>query len=225
MASSINASTAGSGGVITTADNSGVLNIQTAGTTAVTVDTSQNVGIGTSSPGVKLDISGGDFRIQQSAATARQRFIAGSNQWNVETSNSTNGYAIYDAAAGQLRTFIDTSGNFQFNSGYGSAATAYGTRAWVNFNGSTGAIRTSGNVSSITVTGTGNYTVNLTNAMPDTNYAVVGGIAKNGGGVSASNSAWGSLGETKTTSSFLVEIFNLNAAYINVATIQVAVIR
>jgi hypothetical protein len=50
MASSINASTSGAGGVITTADNSGVLNIQTAGTTAVTVDASQNVGIGTSSP-------------------------------------------------------------------------------------------------------------------------------------------------------------------------------
>jgi hypothetical protein len=54
MASSINASTAGSGGVITTADNSGVLNIQTAGTTAVTVDASQNVGIGATSNGSKL---------------------------------------------------------------------------------------------------------------------------------------------------------------------------
>jgi hypothetical protein len=43
MASSINASTSGAGGVITTADSSGVLNIQTAGTTAVTVDASQNV--------------------------------------------------------------------------------------------------------------------------------------------------------------------------------------
>jgi hypothetical protein len=50
MASSINASTSGAGGVITTADSSGVLNIQTAGTTAVTVDASQNVGIGTTSP-------------------------------------------------------------------------------------------------------------------------------------------------------------------------------
>jgi hypothetical protein len=70
-----------------------------------------NVGIGTSSPGVKLDVNGGDFRIQQSAATARQRFIAGSNQWNVETSNSTNQYAIYDAVAGAARLLIDTSGN------------------------------------------------------------------------------------------------------------------
>jgi hypothetical protein len=46
MASIINASTSGVGGVITTADNSGILNLQTAGTTAITVDASQNVGIG-----------------------------------------------------------------------------------------------------------------------------------------------------------------------------------
>jgi hypothetical protein len=50
MASSINASTSGAGGVITTADNTGILNLQTASTNAVTVDASQNVGIGTTSP-------------------------------------------------------------------------------------------------------------------------------------------------------------------------------
>jgi hypothetical protein len=46
-------------------------------------------------------------------------------------------------------------------------------RAWVNFNGTgTVAIRASFNVSSITDNGTGDYTVNFTNAMPDANYAV-----------------------------------------------------
>jgi hypothetical protein len=84
--------------------------IQSNGTTAITVDSSQNVGIGTGTPGVKLDLNGGDFRIQQTAATARQRFIAGSNQWNVETSNSTNQYAIYDAVAGLARMVINSSG-------------------------------------------------------------------------------------------------------------------
>ncbi len=64
------------------------------------------------------------------------------------------------------------SGNLQFNSGYGSVATAYGCRAWVNFNGTgTVAIRASGNVSSITDNGTGDYTVNFTTAMPNANYA------------------------------------------------------
>jgi hypothetical protein len=42
MASSINASVSGAGGLISTADNSGILNIQTAGTNAITVSASQN---------------------------------------------------------------------------------------------------------------------------------------------------------------------------------------
>lgn len=68
-----------------------------------------------------------------------------------------------------------TSGNLQFNSGYGSVATAYGCRAWVNFNGTgTVAIRASGNVTSITDNGTGDYTVNFTTAMPDANYSTTG---------------------------------------------------
>jgi hypothetical protein len=67
---------------------------------------------------------------------------------------------------------FDSSANFKFNSGYGSVATAYGCRAWVNFNGTgTVAIRASGNVSSITDNGTGDYTVNFTTAMSDANYA------------------------------------------------------
>jgi hypothetical protein len=66
------------------------------------------------------------------------------------------------------------NGDLLFNSGYGSAATAYGCRAWVNFNGTgTVAIRASGNVSSITDNGTGSYTVNFTTTMPDTNYCTV----------------------------------------------------
>lgn len=45
-------------------------------------------------------------------------------------------------------------------------------RAWVNFNGTgTVAIRGSFNVSSITDNGTGDYTANFTNALPDANYS------------------------------------------------------
>jgi hypothetical protein len=57
-----------------------------------------------------------------------------------------------------------------------SGGTQIGTfcRAWVNFNGTgTVAIRASFNVSSITDNGTGDYTVNFTNAMPDANYSAV----------------------------------------------------
>jgi len=46
-------------------------------------------------------------------------------------------------------------------------------KAWVNFNGtSTVAIRASYNVSSITDNGTGDYTINFTNAFTDANYAI-----------------------------------------------------
>jgi hypothetical protein len=59
------------------------------------------------------------------------------------------------------------------------SAPIYGARAWVTFNGTgTPAIRASGNVSSITDNGTGNYTVNFTTAMADTNYAVFGGAPR-----------------------------------------------
>jgi hypothetical protein len=64
------------------------------------------------------------------------------------------------------------SGDLSFNSGYGSAAVAYGCRAWVNFNGTgTVAIRGSGNVSSITDNGTGLYTANFAIAMPDSSFS------------------------------------------------------
>jgi hypothetical protein len=47
-------------------------------------------------------------------------------------------------------------------------------KAWANWSTS-GAINKSYNVSSVTKTGTGSYTVNMTNAMPNTSYAVVVG--------------------------------------------------
>ena len=59
----------------------------------------------------------------------------------------------------------------QFNAS--GSAPVFAARAWVNFNGTgTVAIRASGNVSSITDNATGNYTVNFTTAMPDSDYAV-----------------------------------------------------
>jgi len=43
MTTTLNASTAGAGGFIATSDNSGVLALQTAGTTALSIDASQNI--------------------------------------------------------------------------------------------------------------------------------------------------------------------------------------
>jgi len=60
-------------------------------------------------------------------------------------------------------------------------APIYPCRAWVNFNGTgTVAIRASGNVTSITDNGTGDYTVNFTTAMPDALYSVSQGLQEGG---------------------------------------------
>ena len=105
--------------------------------------------------------------------------VAGNNTITLPTgAGSANQLLKNGATAGSLAfgtATEDASGNLTFNSGYGSSAVAYGCRAWANFNGTgTVAIRASGNVSSITDNGTGDYTVNFTTALADANYSVVG---------------------------------------------------
>ena len=153
------------------------------GSEVMRIDSSGNVGIGTSSPGsaYRLAVSGNNtgMSIQDTGSVGTWldfKTGSGTVQGNIYF-NFTNGYMTFGtAAAGSSQTErarIDSSGNFLFNSGYGSVATAYGCRAWVNFNGTgTVAIRASGNVTSITDNGTGDYTVNFTNAMPDANYTL-----------------------------------------------------
>ena len=65
------------------------------------------------------------------------------------------------------------------------AAPIYACRAWVNFNGiGTVAIRASGNVSSITDNGVGDYTVNFTIGMTSADYCSISSV-----GFAATNSA------------------------------------
>lgn len=55
------------------------------------------------------------------------------------------------------------------------AAPIFACRAWVNFDGTVApAIKGSGNVSSITKNGAGDYTINFATPLPDANYAVHG---------------------------------------------------
>ena len=96
---------------------------------------------------------------------------------NADTSNglkltSDTSGVVEIQSAGTKVAEISAAGVLSANSGYGSVAPVYGVRAWVSFNGTgTVAIKGSANVSSITDNGTGDYTVNFTTAMPDTNYA------------------------------------------------------
>jgi len=79
----------------------------------------------------------------------------------------TNDKLSLTANASNIMTALNASGS----------APIYAARAWVNFNGTgTVAIRASGNVTSITDNGTGDYTVNFTTALPDANYTMAGSL-------------------------------------------------
>jgi hypothetical protein len=217
----------GTSGLKSSGGDDGVLNIQNNGTTAVTVNASGRVGIGTTSPSQLLNVVGGTILQQRDSNSVSiiqsvgasfnriwQRRSAGTNAsptivasgdavgdilWSgydgvgyipaASIQAAIDGTPGTDDMPGRLVFFttadggntvtermrLDSSGNLRFNSGYGSVATAYGCRAWVGFNGTgTPAIIGSGNVSSITDNGTGDFTINFTTALSDANYATTG---------------------------------------------------
>jgi len=208
MPSIINATT--TAGVTVTGDNSGSLQLATNnGTTAVTIDTSQRVAFVAGTAALPAITTTGD-----------------TNTGIFFSAADTIDFAEGGTATGQF----DSSGNFKFNSGFGSVVTAYGCRAWVNFNGTgTPAINGSGNVTSITDNGTGDYTVNFTTAMSDVNYAVVASGSNTGTytGVSAqiNSTSVGNAASTPTTSATRVTFSQPNVGYVDTTYICISVFR
>jgi hypothetical protein len=94
-------------------------------------------------------------------------------------------------------------------------------RAWVNFDGTTspGTIRASGNVSSVTRNGTGDYTVNFTTAMPDANFSAISST-----GVDITNTQTAAIG-ARATSSVRVFMFSSSDVLINTNYVAVSVFR
>ena len=114
------------------------------------------------------------------------------------------------------------------------SAPIYAARAWVNFNGiGTVAIRASGNVSSITDNGVGNYTINFATGLQDANYSVVGsvagGTATGAGGVNVIAEAMGVAGTSFSNKSVsAVQILtcdNNNDTLIDAFSANVAIFR
>jgi hypothetical protein len=98
-------------------------------------------------------------------------------------------------------------------------------RAWVNFNGTgTVAIRASGNVSSITDNGTGNYTVNFTTAMPDANYAVCGTPDNSGGGNPVFLRTLDGT-TVRTTSAVTIQSLNFSGSSTDAGIVQLSIFR
>jgi len=207
------------------------------------IDNSGNVGIGCT-PTVPLDVVG---YLRSSAASQPQLILnstaSGSWKSNIRFQNSgtakyeigvdtgaagANNFYFYDAVAAVNRAAITSTGVFQFDSGYGSSAAAYGCRAWVNFNGTTASpstIRGSGNVSSVTKNGTGDYTVNFATAMVDANYSAVS--ESNALGVSGNSYISMLSFSSQTTSSvrFTSSGDYPNASINDKATVSIAIFR
>lgn len=232
LINSDNGVVSGSAGLKTTGSNDGILAFQNNGTTNVTVTAAGNVGIGTASPGTRVHASIASGTAYTTSSTGNVLTVANTTAsgyagiaFNTEPSAGNAGIAAINsfapASGDSVLTFstrssatlaeqarITSAGLFQFNSGYGSVATAYGCRAWVNFNGaSTVSIRASGNVSTITDNGVGNYTVNFSTSLPDASYVTNvtdGGVSignKGGAQVVSANQNVGNVQVSTYTSS------------------------
>ena len=158
-------------------------------------------------------IGGIDFATQSGTGSTWQRSArilcyADANQGNGDSPGRLTFSTTADGASSPTeRLRIASDGSISSVIPGGSTLyPRFGCRAWVNFNG-TGvvAIRASGNVSSITDNGTGDYTVNFTTALSDANYAVIGSAFTN-----VTGSAGPNLNTTPTTSS--VRVYTGNPA-------------
>ena len=119
MASIINATT--TNGVAVQGDNSGSLQLQTnSGTTAVTIDTSQNVGVGSASSGNKFEVAGSGMfsgAVTTNTTVTHISYQSSNSQigaWGPDT--STNGTLVFYSARsngsnGLERIRIDSDGN------------------------------------------------------------------------------------------------------------------
>jgi len=102
-------------------------------------------------------------------------------------------------------------------------------RAWVNYNAVSQSIRGSYNVSSVVVNGTGDISVNFTNAMTDTNYAwaisqQLNGTGNNDPGAASTGRNFGT--GSWTTSSIRINVMsNTNLSQENPLVLTVVVYR
>ena len=162
----------------------------TNGTERVRIDSSGNFLIGQTTAVSKLTVAGTVYAApvanpQNSGGGAQSLgfytngsygggigFLDGSNSLGIYSTAGNFNFATGSGSTGALTTqmLVGSNGNLQFNSGYGSYATAYGCRAWCQYSGS--GISGSANISSVTKNGTGDYTFNYSSGMPDAVYSV-----------------------------------------------------
>ena len=146
------------------------------------------------------------------ASTTTQGLIQIATQAEVNAGANSTKAIVPNNLLGGMKTHLSASG----------AAPIYACRAWVNFNGTgTVAIRGSGNVSSITDNGVGNYTVNFTAAMQDINYSVVGSGNKD----NAESWSVTAVPNNTMTTSFRVLTKNVGVVGADLLSVNLAVFR
>ena len=165
---------------------------------------------------LKLNSSGGGSVLLQEPSTASNRTLT-----LPDATTTVVGTDATQTLSNKTFSGAQTFGTASFPEPSGSAP-IYGSRAWVNFNGTgTVAIRASGNVSSITDNGTGVYTVNFTTAMTDANYAVSACVRNTNNGDFANVS----FDTDITTAATKVNSFNSAGASVDVSSCYVSIFR
>jgi hypothetical protein len=146
MPSIISTKTSGGGGIAVTGDTSGVLQLQSAnGTTAVTIDASQNVGIGTGSPSSKLTVANSNVTVNAGYGIA----FTGDQDRIMTPEDNVSGALIKWASVGICRFLsastermrIDASGNVLVgatSAGSYAAGSAIGTTGYISRSGTAG---------------------------------------------------------------------------------------
>ena len=155
---------------------SDAMDFATAGAFRMRIASDGDVGIGTDSPDVKLDVRG-EAAIAYNATYGLRFYNQARSNWGSIGNDATNSGADLQFKSGSSGMNLLHAGEFQFNSGFGSIATAFGVRAWVRFRGDTSGtgnrqVDGSGNVSTVGYIAAGRYRMNFNNNMPDVHYAV-----------------------------------------------------
>lgn len=128
----------------------------------------------------------------------------------------SNGTTIYE---------VDSVGNFsRVIPGGVQLYPDFACRAWVNFNGTNGAIRAAGNVSSVTRTAFAKYDANFSTPMPDPNFAGSGSAQKSDANDDANiivniggNSGYTPVSTSARIRTFSSQVGNVESPYVYVS--------
>jgi hypothetical protein len=99
------------------------VSLATNGTTALTVDSSQNVGIGTSSPSQKLNVSGGSIMTDSGGSTSSPSLMISSGALGTAGLYAPAANTLGVVVSSTERMRIDSSGNLTVPAMYGTTVT------------------------------------------------------------------------------------------------------